>query len=179
MENDQAMKAYDEHKEEQILSLQRQYLSSGKWAVREKVVHQLAPFIQEHPAEFQEALLLAGPAAFINNMLSTIVSERTQLCNKLLAADMLSDICSNCIKACLLLSPSRIVETLMRCAYQGQGDTKAAAARALWRLSCHNDFSPEVIVMQLPCSLRHTGSCIDVALLEVIAPTRQHWLDGL
>jgi hypothetical protein len=90
-----------------------------------------------------EALLFAGPNAVLDVIMSIMVSERTQLCSKVQAADLLSAVCSQS-KACLLLSPGFVVERLMRCAYKGHSDARSAASRALWQLSCHHDFSPEV-----------------------------------
>lgn len=134
----------DEQMEAHLLDLLKQLVIPSAWGVKEKCLQQLAPLINQQPNELQEALLLAGPTTVLDSILAVIVSQRTELSSKLLAADVLSEVCSSCSKACLLLCPSNLVERLMRCASKGDGDMKAAAARALWQLSCHHDFSPEV-----------------------------------
>lgn len=136
----------DEQIEARLVDLLVNVTSTRAWAAKEDSLQQIAPLISQHPDELQEALLLTGPTAVVDSILSVIISQRTKLPSKLLAADVLSEVCSNCSKACLLLCPSNLVERLMRCAYKGDGDMKAAAARALWQLSCHHDFSPEVCV---------------------------------
>jgi hypothetical protein len=143
---DLAAAPYNEKTEISVLELLSQLTaacSKAPWPKKEQALLQLNSSLQQHARETQEAILCAGPTAVLDSVLSILVSERTQLSSKLLAADVLSCMCSGA-KACLLLCPSSIVERLMRCAYKGDADVKAAAARALWQLSCVNDFSPEV-----------------------------------
>lgn len=135
---------FDEQLETRLHDLFTELLSASAWTAKEDCLQRLAPLIEQHPFELQEALLLAGPTAVLDTLFAITVSQRVQLSSKLLAADVLSALCTNCSRACLLLCPSSLVERLMRCAYKGDADLKAAAARALWQLSCHNDFSPEV-----------------------------------
>lgn len=118
----------------------------ASWQMKEQLLSRLSIMLQQHGQETEEAILCARPAAVIDSIMAFMVSGRIQPSSKLLAADVLSTICSN-TKAYLLLCPSSVVERLMRCAYKGDADVKAAAARALWQLSCHNDFSPEVGVI--------------------------------
>lgn len=141
---------YNEKLEASVLELLPQLTGAcnkAPWPKKEQALLQLNAALQQHARETQEAILCAGPTAVLDSILAILVSERTQLPSKLLAADVLSCMCSGA-KACLLLCPSSIVERLMRCAYRGDADVKAAAARALWQLSCLQDFSPEVRLVQ-------------------------------
>jgi hypothetical protein len=150
---DPAAAPYNEKAEISVLELLSQLTaacSRAPWPKKEQALLQLNSLLQQHARETQEAILCAGPTAVLESVLSILVSERTQLSSKLLAADVLSCMCSGA-KACLLLCPSSIVERLMRCAYKGDADVKAAAARALWQLSCLNDFSPEVGMYSSSC----------------------------
>ncbi|WIA14332.1 hypothetical protein OEZ85_002862 [Tetradesmus obliquus] len=138
---------YNEKLEASVLELLPQLTGAcnkAPWPKKEQALQQLNAALQQHARETQEAILCAGPTAVLDSILAILVSERTQLPSKLLAADVLSCMCSGA-KACLLLCPSSIVERLMRCAYRGDADVKAAAARALWQLSCLQDCSPEVV----------------------------------
>lgn len=136
---------FSENKEAEVLELLGKLtgIQSPCWPAKEQLLSHLSSLLEQHPREAQEAVLCSGPPCVLDSILAIMVSGRTQLPSKLLAADVLSAICSDS-KAYLLLCPSSIVERLMRCAYKGDADVKAAAARALWQLSCHNDFSPEV-----------------------------------
>jgi hypothetical protein len=155
---DPATPQFNEKAETSVLDLLSQLTgacSKSPWPKKEQALLQLNAALQQHARETQEAILCAGPTAVLDSILAILISERTQLTSKLLAADVLSCMCSGA-KACLLLCPSGIVERLMRCAYKGDADVKAAAARALWQLSCLNDFSPEVRPVQ-DCSYMLAG----------------------
>lgn len=170
--DDPAIAPYNEKTEISVLELLSQLTgacSKGPWPRKEQALLQLNVLLQQHARETQEAILCAGPAAILDSVLAILVSERTQSSSKLLAADVLSCMCSG-TKACLLLCPSSIVERLMRCAYKGDADVKAAAARALWQLSCLGDFSPEVGLVQHSGGLQeHLPAGLAVACISCIA----------
>jgi hypothetical protein len=94
--------------------------------------------------DWQEALLLVGVRAVVDTLLSLIISSRSSAAAKLTAADTLSVICTD-PQCMLLISPGNLVDRVIRAAvYQGHDDTRTAAARCLWQLACHPEYSPEV-----------------------------------
>ena len=115
------------------------------WHAKAEQIHKINPSSGTSlTPECQDALLLVGVRAVVDTLLSLIISNRSDAAAKLTAADTLSTICSD--PQCLLLvSPGPLVDRVIRAAVQqSSDDTRAAAARCLWQLACHPEYSPEV-----------------------------------
>lgn len=132
------------------------------WSSKQSCLEQLVVISQQHLPQVLEAVLCAGLSQVLDSMLAIMVSSRTSLESKLRAADLLSMVCAD-PECCLLLSPSTLVDRLMRCATKGKTHTKAAAARALWQLACQQELVPEVYC-------RQTTGCLHVVTWHVAHP---------